>query len=107
MASQKWAPKNQAKKKANVSRGLYLCAECKQHVPTSIRVGGVRKNNIFVDHIKPIVDPLVGFVSWDEFVDRLFCEEDNLQVLCKECHDVKTKEERALRASVRKKSNEK
>jgi 5-methylcytosine-specific restriction endonuclease McrA len=28
------------------------------------------------------------------FVKNLFCEEDNLQVLCKPCHDVKTKEER-------------
>ena len=28
------------------------------------------------------------------FVERLFCELDNLQVLCEKCHDVKTKLEK-------------
>jgi 5-methylcytosine-specific restriction endonuclease McrA len=28
------------------------------------------------------------------FVDRLFCEQDNLQVLCETCHDAKTKLEK-------------
>ena len=28
------------------------------------------------------------------FVERLFCEVDNLQVLCESCHDAKTKAER-------------
>jgi 5-methylcytosine-specific restriction endonuclease McrA len=28
------------------------------------------------------------------FVERLFCEQDNLQVLCTECHDKKTKLEK-------------
>lgn len=52
--------------------------------------------NIFVDHIKPIIDPVVGFTTWDECIERMFCEADNLQVLCKTCHDEKSNEERAL-----------
>jgi hypothetical protein len=28
------------------------------------------------------------------FVSTLFCESDNLQVLCKQCHKAKTAEER-------------
>jgi hypothetical protein len=28
------------------------------------------------------------------FVDRLFCEQENLQVLCETCHDAKTKLEK-------------
>ena len=93
-ASRKWAPTNTIKKKANRARGVYECATCKQHVPLSERVGGKRVNNVFVDHIEPIVDPKKGFQGFDEFVQRLFCEEDNLQVLCGECHDKKSLIER-------------
>lgn len=104
-ATRKWAPISNVKKKANVSRGVYLCNECKQHVPVSVRVGNKRVNNVFVDHIEPIVDPVVGFVSFDEYINRMFCEEDNLQLLCGPCHDTKTLEERALRAETRKNNN--
>lgn len=52
-----------------------------------------RVKNIVVDHIHPIIDPAVGFVSWDSFINGLFCEGHNLQALCKECHKIKTKEE--------------
>jgi 5-methylcytosine-specific restriction endonuclease McrA len=48
---------------------------------------------VFVDHIIPVVDPAVGWTTWDDIVDRLFCEPDNLQLLCKECHSVKSLEE--------------
>lgn len=50
-----------------------------------------------VDHIKPVVDPQEGFVSWDEFINRLFCEKDNLQALCKTCHKIKTAKEKKKR----------
>lgn len=93
--STKWGPGHLAKKLANVSRGFYLCAECKEHVPTTLLQVSPRKRvkNIFVDHIKPVVDPAVGFVDWNTIIERMFCEIDNLQVLCKECHDIKSKEE--------------
>ena len=32
-----------------------------------------------------------------KFVETLFCEQDNLQVLCKTCHDEKTKLEIQLK----------
>lgn len=66
----------------------YKCAACTKHFPAT---------DVQVDHISPVVDPDVGFVSWDVFIDRLLCDEDGLQVLCKTCHDEKTKEERGLR----------
>ena len=59
-------------------------------------VDGVRRRrikNIVVDHINPIIDPAVGFISWDSFIEGLFCEAENLQALCKDCHKIKTKEE--------------
>lgn len=95
-ATLKWPPKNNVKKQARVERGVYICQGCKQKVPASIVVKGERKNNIYTDHIEPVVDPKKGFTTWDEFIKRLFVTEDKLQVLCKECHDVKTKEERYL-----------
>jgi 5-methylcytosine-specific restriction endonuclease McrA len=53
----------------------------------------VRVKNIFVDHIVPIVDPAVGFVSWDSVIDRMFCDSSNLQLLCRACHKIKSQEE--------------
>ena len=78
-----------------MERGKYLCAVCKQVVPVTVKVGRKRVKNVFVDHIDPIVDPRVGFVSWDVFIERMFCEEDNLQVVCGDCHDKKSLKERA------------
>jgi hypothetical protein len=53
-------------------------------------------SGIYVDHIKPIIDPAVGFVSWDQTIERMFCELDNLQCICKDCHDVKTEIEKQI-----------
>ena len=56
-----------------------------------------------VDHIKPIIDPEIGFTNWDDVVNNMFCEKENLQVLCKDCHALKTASER--KQSKEKKSN--
>ena len=55
------------------------------------------------DHINPVV-PVEGFegdtflgINWTEYIRRMFVEVHGYQVLCKECHDKKTKEERLLR----------
>lgn len=94
--SNRWAPIHNIKKKARVSRGLYECECCGAHVPPTVREGKKRVKNIFVDHIEPIIDPAKGFTTWDECIERMFCEEDGLQLLCKTCHDEKTKEEREI-----------
>lgn len=39
-----------------------------------------------LDHNKPVIEPKRGFVTWDEYLDRLFCGPDDLTVLCKACH---------------------
>jgi hypothetical protein len=67
----------------------YECNMCKNHFPAK---------DVEVDHILPVVDPDVGFVSWDLFIERLYCKMDNLQVLCVQCHKEKTKDERKERA---------
>ena len=95
-ATQKWAPIQQARKAAWIRRGWYLCAECEEEIPTTIVVDRKRKKNVIVDHIDPIV-PTTGWVSWDHCIDRMFCELDNLQVLCLGCHKIKCAEEAAER----------
>lgn len=64
---------------AGYERGAHI-------VPLSLN----SKPNTFVDHIKPVGK----FKDWNTYIENLFCEEENLQLLCKECHDKKTKKER-------------
>jgi len=95
----RWGPKQLAKKLANIRRGWYLCAGCTEEIPTTLEErdkSGNRIKNVYVDHIDPVIDPAVGFTSWDDYIDRLYCEISNLQVLCKWCHDFKSKKERAI-----------
>jgi 5-methylcytosine-specific restriction endonuclease McrA len=72
-----------------------LCPVCK--VPTP-------KSYMQVDHIDPIIPLNRSFeeMSLDEVVDRIWCEENNLQALCETCHDKKTKAENAERRKNRK-----
>jgi len=58
-----------------------------------------------VDHINPVVDPHIGFTTWDEYIARMFCEVDGFQVICHDCHEVKCAEEKAI--STKRKRNEK
>ncbi len=92
--SRRWGPKystlNAAKteKKINPASGRlaqhFLCASCLQEHTAK---------NVQVDHIQPI-----GFdKTWDEFINGLFCEADNLQVLCTTCHKIKTQSEKKLK----------
>jgi 5-methylcytosine-specific restriction endonuclease McrA len=62
----------------------YKCASCNNWFP---------EKQINVDHIKP-AGSLNCAQDLPGFVERLFCEIDNLQVLCEKCHDVKTKLEK-------------
>ena len=106
-AQRRWAPLNEVKKAARVSRGLYLCNMCKETVPPTIKDGRKRVKNIAVDHISPIINPETGFTTWDECIENMFCERDNLQLLCKACHDKKSAEERGIAAEARRKRKEK
>ena len=96
-ASRKWQPIQACLREARVGRGQYLCAGCKETVPVTAVVNGKRSKNIYADHIEPIV-PVTGWEGWDSCVERMFCELDGLQALCKPCHDTKSKEEAAARA---------
>lgn len=105
-ATMKWAPINIVKKRANVRRGFYLCDECKQEVPATTKEGRKRVKNVHVDHIEPVIDPAKGWEGWDVLIERLFCEEDNLRVLCTACHKVVTDEEKKIAKERRQKEKE-
>lgn len=99
--TQKWGPISDCLKQARVRRGFYICNQCNEEVPASVRdENGRRVKGIHVDHIIPVIDPEIGWVSWDDTINRLFSEPENLQVLCHSCHKIKTDDEKA-RAKVR------
>lgn len=97
-AFRKWPPKFKAlknaatEKRTNVKTGRiaqhYRCACCGFDFPLK---------EVQVDHKKPVVDVKKGFVDWDTFIQRLYCEVANLQVVCKPCHKIKSQQERASR----------
>jgi len=73
-------------------RNFYWCKLCTQVFPRKL---------VSADHITPVIDPFRGFVDWNEYIKRLFCSADGFQILCKQCHDDKTKRERKVRSRKR------
>lgn len=101
-ASTRWGPKYEAKKRARVSRGIYLCIGYNRgshQVPASLppKAGNKRRRECAVDHIEPVVSIREGFRDWDTYIERLFVETSGYQLLCPDCHDTKTADERAER----------
>ena len=99
-ATYKWGPINKVRKRANIRWGWYKCCGYKRQpheVPATVTKGKKKFKNALVDHIHPVVDPVSGFSSWDDYIKRMFVEEDGLQLLCKACHDLKTSDEKHIR----------
>ena len=100
--SRKWPPKYEALRRANVGERLdpatgkesfrYKCAGC---------ANVFKQKDVQVDHIEPVVSTIEGFTDWNEYIMRMFCEVDNLQVLCSDCHNTKTQNERKQRKASR------
>jgi 5-methylcytosine-specific restriction endonuclease McrA len=90
----RWPAKFQCIEKSFVANGinpktgrkckLHRCTKCKQTFP---------KGHIQADHINPVVGPK-GFVSWDVYIERMFCGPEGFQAICKACHADKTLMER-------------
>ena len=94
----RWPPRNEALKKAKTTKKInpksgrlaqhFKCKKCKGDFPAK---------QVVVDHIKPVVEIGVGFVNFDIYAERMYCSLSNLQVLCKGCHDIKSKDEKEKR----------
>lgn len=99
-ASRWWGPALAAKQNACVGIKInkktgkkckhYLCASCKGIFPDK---------DVKIDHLIPVIDPMKGFVSFDEYIDRMFAPISSYQILCDKCHDKKTSEEKQLRGN--------
>ena len=96
-ASQRWPPKYKVLSEACVGQRInpasgrlakfYRCSACSDTFPAKL---------VEVNHIKPVI-PVNGFDSWDGVVDRLFCEKEGLEVVCKPCHKNISKQENIQR----------
>ena len=105
-ASYRWPPRNAALRAAAVTvgknsailkkfprcRNFYTCAGCKEVLP---------RKGVSIDHIDPVVDPKKGWQGFDQYINRMFCNAAGFQILCKVCHDAKTKTESGVRAKTR------
>lgn len=97
-ASRRWPQKHEALKKSCIGKRLnkatgndvfhYKCAAC---------ANLFKAVEVQVDHVNPVVSVEKGFEGWDVYIERMFCEADGYQVLCKPCHAIKTANERKLR----------
>lgn len=61
---------------------LFTCNVCNRNVS---------KKDYNIDHISPV--HIVG-ADWQKHIDALFCDTEQLQLLCTECHNLKTQRER-------------
>lgn len=104
-----WEPRQQAKNECKVDSALHRCSKCgtlcyegsseknyeafvEKYSPETVLFDGIK-----LDHINPVVDPLVGFQDWDKFYEGLFCAKDNFRGICSLCHDKKSATENKIR----------
>lgn len=81
-----YSPMRREAMKRNVTDdGFHRCEKC-------LRL----TEEINIDHIETVI-PLDGFDSYDRTFERLFCESNQLQKLCPDCHSEKTTNENRLR----------
>lgn len=84
------AAKTEKKKNKKTGREAqhYFCTGCGEDFPAK---------EVQVNHKEPVVSVEDGFISWDTFIERLYCSKNNLEVLCRACHKEITKKENELR----------
>ena len=93
-ASYRWPTRSTAEKRSHIGRGLYKCESCGYEGP---------RKDFVMDHVIPVVDPIKGFTTFDEYIERMFPDNsDGWQRLCHSCHDKKTENENNIRKKSRK-----
>lgn len=72
-----------------------FCPLCKNNTPLYL---------MQVDHVDPVI-PLnssLEQMTWDEVIDRTWCDKNNLMAICITCHKAKSKIESKLRREIKK-----
>lgn len=72
-AFRKWYAGNEASKRCRVSRGNYRCEGCGEIM---------KRKDLQIDHIKPVVDIKDGYRNLEEWAYRLLVPPEDLQMLC-------------------------
>lgn len=92
--SQRWPPlvklalervRRKSKSSNKLLKWEFRCSACRGWFP---------RKRVQVDHIESC-GTLKTFEDLPDFVRRLFCEVEGLRILCKDCHEKRTKEEKA------------
>lgn len=95
--ARKWPPRYTTLHNAKVGKQVNeRTGRVAEHYRCNVCEGKFPAKEVEVDHKEPVIDPRKGFISWDVYIERLFCPEENLQVLCKPCHLKKTKYEKSM-----------
>jgi len=91
-----WKPMTRTKAAARIGKWIYKCEKCWKEWKEFSPAPPWKKRkvkNFAVDHKISVVGK-EGFVSYDTWIERCFIEQwEWLWMLCKECHDVKSKQE--------------
>lgn len=107
-----WKPRVTVKQRAKIDKALYKCELCNWYIyegtsPVTydyyLQVYGdnIRFDKCHMDHREPVV-PIEGLglpenFEWKIYFERLFCPEENWQLICLECHTTKTLQENEQR----------
>lgn len=99
----RWKPKYDAIKRAFVKDGLNPATgrKCKLHRCEQCS-GLFAQGDMHADHIESVVDPEVGFVSWDTYISRMFAEKEGYRAICHACHNTRSQTDNARRREIKK-----
>lgn len=96
-ASVRWEPRYSVLKDAyTITQTNVKTGRMAKHFECNSCHGQFPQKDVEVNHKVPVV-PVAGFDSWDQVIERLFCEKDGLEVLCKPCHKIITAQENSIR----------
>lgn len=93
----RWPPRSEVLREARTQRKINEASgRLAQHYKCAICNGEFVLKSVQVNH-KDAVITSEGFTTWDNYIERMFCSYDKLEVLCKNCHQETTQREKELR----------
>ena len=109
--TKQWQPILNARKKTKIGPELHKCPLCSQIIYTGKRsIEAIQVDyptaiagRMDVDHVQPIVaiEDSGKPKDWNKIIERMFCDESNLQSCCSTCHTIKSSFEKGERAVAR------